>query len=254
MQKGNDCYENNTRVKFDYRLKLLIQKLHTDHSDVINKLKSYDYNILQDAQKFIRNYFFINQQEINIAGRLTKNAESMPEYFSLLCAVVSDLTKCENWREIWQQYVIGVYKYAIYPDNFDVKETVICMCSHTCCAENMVIIPNICTNLHLYIACVCITKTGIVSQYEFKTKRRLNDRYAKIIYDKEILKQTKLSLQEKWVDLVSRYTEKIKKYKLCCDCEQLIIEIGSFKKRCGLCHHIEKTKDIKPKCLLVFKK
>ena len=266
MLKGNLIYENDTRVKFDYRLKLLIQKLHTEYPNIINKLNIDDYDVLQDAQKFIRNYYFINQQEINIAGRLTKQYESCPEYFSLLCATVADLTKCENWNDIWKQYTFtfdennryskigNMYEFVNYDPKFDVKQSVICMCYHWCCAENMSIITNRNTKFKLLIACDCLEKTGIISSYEFKKKARLNDRYAKIIYDKEIIKQTKLSLQEKWVNLVNTYIEKIKDYKCCCDCKQLIIEKGSFKTRCSPCHHKEKTKDIKPKCLLVFKK
>jgi hypothetical protein len=99
MEQDQDYYENNTRVVFDYNLKLLVQKLHKEHSLIIEKLKSYDYIILQESQLFIREYFRINQKELNIKGRLTKGLESCPDYFALLCAVVSDLTKCQNWNK-----------------------------------------------------------------------------------------------------------------------------------------------------------
>lgn len=251
MLKRNDFYNNNTRVKFDYRLKLLIQKLHTEHPNIINKLNIDDYDVLQDAQKFIRNYYFINQQEINIAGRLTKQYESCPDYFALLCAVVADLTKCENWEDVWKQYAFSfdennrysenIFEFVNYDPNFDVKQHVFCMCSHWCCAENMSIITNRNTKFKLLIACDCLEKTGIISSYEFKKKARLHDRYAKIIYDKEMIKTNELLLEQQRKE----YEQKLKEYKLCYDCEQPIIKIGSFKTRCGSCHYKFKNKDNK---------
>jgi len=255
MQQGNDCYENNTRVKFDYMLKLSIQKLHREHPNIIEKLKSYDYDTLQEAQLFIRNYFMINQKEINIAGILTKKPQSCPDYFALLCAVVSDLTKCENWREVWQQYVVGVYKYVSYPENFEPKEKVYCMCSHNCIAENMAILPHQYTNLNLYIACDCIAKTGIISSYEFKKKAKTNDKYAKIIYDREILRTTKKTLKQKWTNMINTYIEKLKDYRHCIICEQLTIKKTepSYKRKCVSCYVNENSIYKQHKCLLVYK-
>jgi hypothetical protein len=258
MEQGKDFYENNTRIVFDYNLKLLVQQLHREHPHIIEKLKSYDYDMLQEAQLFIREYFLVNQKEINIAGRLTKKPESCPDYFALLCAVVSDLTKCENWREVWQQYVTGVYKYAQYPVVFDIEEKVLCMCSHLCKAENMAIIPNQYTNLNLYIACDCIAKTGIINSYEFKKKAKMNDRYAEIMVKREYLKKVKKSLEQKWSNIVNLYTEKIKTHKRCLDCTELKIEKGSFKTRCYICYENYQIKNNKkpPKgvCFLKMKK
>jgi len=268
MLQGNLIYENNTRVTFDYRLKLLIQKIHTEYPKIINKLKIDDYDVLQDAQKFIRNYYFDNQQEINIAGRLTKIYESCPDYFALLCATVADLTKCENWNDVWKQYAFtfdennrlsrigNMYEFVNYDPTFDIKQTVNCMCSHWCCAENMSIITNRNTKLKLFIACDCLEKTGIISLYEFKKKARLNDRYAKIIYDKEIIKTAKLSLKQKWAKMVSTYEQKIKDYRHCIICEQLTIKKiePSYKRKCVSCYVNDNSTLKINKCYLTFKK
>ena len=115
------------------------------------------------------------------------------------------------------------------------------MCSqYLCKAENMAIIPHQYTNLNLYIACNCIAKTGIINSYEFKKKAEMNDRYAKIIYEREQQRQ-QLKEQEKIQEQQRKEQEqKIKDYDPCMDCGKL--EIHKSKShwcfRCTPCFKI----------------
>lgn len=243
--------KNNTRVVFDYKLKLLILKLHTEHKDLINSLKNDDYLMLQDTQYRIRDYFVLHQNELNIAGILKHHYICCPDFFALLCAVISDINSCENWDDVWLQLTKSnkenqtlydssgnLFEYVNYEEDLNTKIIIKCMCSHLCCPENMSIITNTYTNLRVLIACDCLEKTGIISSYEFKKKSKLNDTYEKIMFNKANAKLKKQSYDIKWINVVKKYIETKNKYRFCDGCGILNINKNenSYIKKCKQCY------------------
>lgn len=246
-------YTNKTRIIFDYNLKLCIMNIPVE---LTRNLKSFDYLSLQDAQKQLREYFVSHQNEFNIAGRLTHSYECCPDFYALLSAVTADLSMCESWDDVYNQFVSslkqsetlydasnnslsGHFSLCDYGDDYDSKVKIVCMCSHLCCPENMSIITNRYTGLNVLIACDCLEKTGIISSYEFKKKVKKNDAYAKILVKKELEKQKLKNNFYKWEKIVSHCLEKNTTHRKCEECNVLCILKNEpiWKKKCLNCHY-----------------
>ena len=240
-------YDNNTRVTFDYKLKLCIMNMPTEMK---RNLESMDYLTLQEAQKEIRDYFLTHQNEFNIAGRLTESNHSCPDYYALLSAVTSDLSICESWDDVYKQFVSSFYheetlnggnsnfSLCNYGDDYDHTKEITCMCRHLCSPENMSIVSNDYTGFNALIACDCLEKTGIISSYQFKKKIKQSDCYAKILVKKEIEKQKQKNYINKWEKLVSMCLEKNETSRKCIECGILSIfkTEPHWKKKCLNCY------------------
>jgi hypothetical protein len=143
-------YLNDTRVEFDFRLKLCILNMP---KELKCELLSENPESLEDTQVRLREYFVNHQNEFNIAGRLKHSYECCPDFYALLIATVSDLSKCETWEDVFNQINIDeqvkdgmgnqvLYKLCEYEDDYDIDIKNICICSHTCKPENVSIITN----------------------------------------------------------------------------------------------------------------
>ena len=200
-------YENNTRVTFDNNLKLCIMNIP---SRIMSNLKSDNYETLQETQKQIREYLVNHQREFNIAGILKHSYECCPDFYALLSAVTSDLSKCYTWDDVYNQFFSSLsqtstlydssnntlssdFRLCNYGDDVNANIKITCMCSHLCSPENISIITNRYTELNCLIACDCLEKTGIINSYNFKKKVKQNDAYAKILLEKIIEKQKKIN-------------------------------------------------------------
>lgn len=247
-------YENNTRVVFDNNLKLCIMNIPVELKE---NLKTMDYVALQEAQKQIRNYFVTHQCEFNVAGRLTYSYESCPDFYALLSAVTAELQHCESWNDVYNQFTSSIqhnetlydasgncvirsdnFSLCNYEDEFDPKTKIVCMCSHLCCPENMSIITNRHTQLNALIACDCLDKTGIINKYNFITKAKKSDTYAKIFVKKQLEKQKKTNNTNKWETIVSKCIKQYELCRKCIDCNILSIlkTEPNWKKKCLSCY------------------
>lgn len=258
---------NNTRVVFDYKLKQCIMNIP---QRLLNQLRCEDYVHLQDTQEEIREYFRNHQGEFNVAGILKNSYENCPDYYALLSAVTADLSVCETWQDVYNQFTSsfkyneqlnnmydasGSFIFCDFPDDYNELIKITCMCSHKCCPENMSIITNNYTGLNNLIACDCLEKTGIISSYQFKKKRLQNDAYAKIIVKKEEAKNKKKNIYDLFEKIVSEYTNKINTFRKCQHCNVLNIlkEEPSWKKICKNCYIQKNQKIPKGVCLLKVK-
>lgn len=228
---------NQTSIRFDYNLKLLILKLRHEHSSLIHCLTSFNHDVLQDAQIEIRDYFFKHQNELNIAGRLTKTYESCSDYFALLCANVCDLSKCESWDDVFEQFRFTEISFCNFGDDPSMN-SLICMCSHFCKPFNMSIFCNKHTNYNALIACDCLTKTGIMNKNEFKKKSKKNESYAKLMYKFEVEKNKKKSSVEKWESMVKKYVDAKENYRCCSKCgvRNIHESQGNYVTMCKPCY------------------
>lgn len=233
---------NKTRITFDYKLKLLILNFRQTHKEEMVKFSLKSYLLLIQAQAVARQYFYDHQQELNIAGRLTNSSESMPDYYALMRALIVDLELCDSWEDVSKQILFQskwTYCNFSFTDKYDTPvDNIQCACSHVCCPENMSILENSLTNMHLLIACDCLTKTGITTAYEFKKKRKDNDVYAKIIYNKTLQKQTTQNVTKKWEQLVVKYINVKQTKRLCNTCGVYTINILEplWKVKCVACY------------------
>lgn len=258
---------NNTRVVFDYKLKQCIMNIP---KGLLDALRSIDYMCLQDAQEDIREYFRKHQREFNIAGILKNSYENCPDYYALLSAVTADLSACESWTDVYEQFTSsfryndqlnnmydasGSIIFCDFQEDYNELIKITCMCSHRCCPENMSIITNKYTGLNNLIACDCLEKTGIISSYQFKKKRLQNDAYAKIIVKKEEAKMKKKNIYELFENIVSKYTNKIITHRKCQQCNVLNIlkDDPAWKKICKNCYIQKNEKIPRGVCLLKTK-
>ena len=230
---------NKTRILFDYKLKLLILNFRQTYKEEMVKFSLNSYLLLIEAQAVARQYFYDHQQELNIAGRLTNSSGSMPDYYALMRALIVDLELCNSWEDVTKQILFkSTWNYCNFNSTDEYVDNIQCACSHFCCPENMSILENSLTNMHLLIACDCLTKTGITTAYEFKKKRKDNDAYAKIIYNKTLQKQTKQSVTKKWEQLVIKCINVKQTKRLCNACGVYSIDIKEplWKVKCVACY------------------
>jgi hypothetical protein len=232
-------------------------------------LKSMDYVSLQETQKQIREYFVKNQNELNIAGILKHSYMNCPDFYALISAVICDLSICDSWVDVYNQYkssfnsnqtlydasgnvINTVFTLCDYSDDYDPKNKIVCMCGHNCCPENMSIITNKFTNLNVLIACDCLEKTGIINSYNFKNKIKKNDSYAKILYKKELEKQKMSNRINRWEKFVLKTIELNNDKRKCEECGVLSIAKTEpeWKKKCLSCY---RTKPVGV-CLLIKEK
>jgi hypothetical protein len=232
-----------------------------------NNLKTMDYNCLQETQQKLREYFVTHQNEFNIAGVLKHSYVNCSDFYALICSVTCDLSICETWKDVYNQYKSSLhhketlydasnnllyrdFTLCNYDDDYDPKQKIVCMCGHNCCPENMSIITNKYTGLNALIACDCLEKTGIITSYEFKKKIKKNDGYAKILVKKELEKQKMNNKIYRWEKLVSKCVE-LQDKRICEECGILSIEKTApiWKKKCLSCHYKKNT----GVCLLINK-
>lgn len=166
----------NADFKYDNRTDInitdvtVIQFLIETQQKFPNHLKSFDYYILQKEQEELRKYFRINQDKINKKSKFTKS-----DYYAIIIAFISNLSYGMTWDDIWNQLQESNNRRFNNPKdfilfaNYESKHErsdyeTLCVCSQHCNPENCYIIQNYDTNRYLYIACVCITKTGIIDK------------------------------------------------------------------------------------------
>jgi len=244
-------YENNTRIVFDNKLKLCIMNISSELKD---GLKSMNYLTLEKTQKELREYFVLHQQELNIAGVLTLHYTSCPDFYALICAVTSDLSKCESWDDVCKQFFTSLvfkqketlneasndlFTFCDYDNvNINSRMQIQCMCSHSCKPENMSIVTNHFTHLNALIACDCLEKTGIINTYEFKKKVKQSDAYAKILVKKAEENQKMKDIVYRWEALVSKLISQNETHRKCMDCDMLSIlkTEPDWKKKCLKCY------------------
>ena len=189
-------YINQTNICFNDKLKECIYLFRSENPNgaisILRNGSTNDENIemINKAQADIRKWFANNQWRIDINSYLSVEIKSFqhPDYYALLNAVVVDLDQCENWDDVYKQI-----NEAITNNNANLSQTMSfldlgdfdetkefqykCLCGHSCKNENLALIKNPFTKLHLLVACDCITKTGIISKNEFKKRAEQNNSF-----------------------------------------------------------------------------
>ena len=263
--QNNINYINPTGILFDDKFKQFVDNLiETDPNGCISALKiahTTDDNIkyLMKAQDIIRHYF---------KTKYPSHRFDYPDYFAVVVATASDLSKCNSWYDVGQQFVESATKgitYCANPEDFESKRhDYACLCSHWCSRKSLSIILNKHTDLSILVACDCITKTGIVTKSQFKkgaieqanqvqierdrieTERKWKEYRDQIEREKiekernereQIKRIRQKMLINKFINIVNQYNSVIKqKLKQCADCPIRCIEKWATTKiRCIPC-------------------
>lgn len=221
---------NKTRIIFNDRLKNFIYRTKKNNPDL---LTSFEYNILLEDQKKLRNLLFENQIQININGRMTQKPESMPDYFAFMCAYVCDLSQCNNWEDVTQNLIkthinsrcdisLNNVDFPDYPDDMDFnKKSVNCCCGQCCFPDSLTILSYPQTKLKLLIACVCIKKSKIISnikKIDDMKPKKYKEEALKRQNSKKKLNNAKYFRKCEKCNLYNIDKNKQKEIKLCINC------------------------------------
>ena len=119
-----------------------------------------------------------------------------------------------------------------------------CICSYHR-LKKIFVVQNKYSKIEIQVGSECITKYKLLSKQELQKFKEAEKEYNR--KQREQLKQLEKQRKE--------WEEKLKYYRHCSKCEQLtVIKSAPINFICYTCYDKEKTKDIKPKCLLTFKK
>jgi hypothetical protein len=281
-------YDNKTNICFNNKLKECIKLLREENPNgaisILRNGSTSDENIemINKALIDIRKWFANNQRRIDMNSYLSVEIKSFqhPDYYALLTALVADLDQCESWEDVYNQV-----DKAIKENSANLSETMSfldlgdfderkefqykCLCGHNCKNENLALIKNPFTELHLLVACDCITKTGIISKYEFKKRAEQNHSF--YITQKKRAKLQKAAQQKlaEWayrysfwkmihtmIKIGREYSDRKKTHRSCLSCGKLNIEKTKPKKNidCVPCWISKQPVTVKSGVCLLLKK
>ena len=224
-------YINKTTIIFNESFKALVQEIrHLNPDDCINGLKDSiaseaNILILLASQKYIRNWF---SSRIKIG----KGCKSLPDYYAILNAVITDINICYSWDDVFKQVIESHKSCVSYircdgdDDRYFNKYQ--CICGQTCGRNSLSITTNIHTKLNCLTACECITKMGIISTSQYK-------RGALIAGRERGLKNE--FIRGKFINFIFKYVCIRDRFRKCNDCLcYVILKLEpSWKRKCLPC-------------------
>lgn len=249
-------YENNTRIKFNNKLKKFINNIKQKYPNIMT---SFMYEDLLEDQEKLRLILLENQNEIDICGYINTKSQSMPDYFAFICAYINDLSNCNNWNDITNVMIdthinnstdgsLNNILFPEYDDDIDCsKKQVQCCCSQNCYPDSLTILSNPITNLNLLIACSCITKTGIVNNY--KTLEKLKPKSFQNMVSKRNMKKKQ---SRKMIHNFEKFTIALLTNRKCKECHKYNIKVNEKEhiKLCKSCYFYSINPPV-GKCLLL---
>jgi len=215
---------NNTTIIFNDKLKSLYDEIHENHSDLIYQLS--DISRCKFANPEIRLIFDKNKDKLDYS---TDNEKlKKPDYFALICGLVSDYNNYNRWEEIMYYFddidaKINAFtnEYDEFLENSDSYNST-CICGK--------IINEICYlykdgDIKLIIGNVCVKKHIITNK-----NHPLHKKYKKV--RKKLKEQKKIYKQKK-----EEYEKLISEFRKCNDCNEYNIPIDEpiYKKVCLEC-------------------
>jgi len=216
---------NNTTIIFNDKLKSLYDEIHENHSDLIYQLS--DISRCKFANPEMRLIFDKNKDKLDYSTNNEKLKK--PEYFALICGLVSDYNNYNRWEEIMYYFDDIDGKICAFTNEYDeflensdnYNSTCICgqriaeICYLYKDGDIKLIIGNVCVKKHI------ITNKNHPLHKKYKKVRK------KIRTEKEINKKKK-----------EEYEKLISEYRKCMDCNKFNIPINepSVKKRCKNCY------------------
>ena len=205
----NSAILNITTIPFNQRLKDTITRLHTENpNNCIGKLRRFDYSSIIDAQATIRDWLQ--------KSKLTLRSKHMPNVYAFMCAVVCELSSCDNWDDVYNQLRrcgrVGFPEFEAGDDQSH------CACSHTVITENIISVLNETTHLHLLLGSTCGVKSGIITAAELK--KRARPKCYEQMKQKRAYRRTIPSL---WVSMTKRIIAKNATFRLCHGCRHLTV-------------------------------
>ena len=228
---------NDTTIIFNDKLKSLYDYIHENHNDVIEQLS--DLSECKFANPEMRLIFDKHKDKLDFSTN-NKNFEK-PEYFALICGLVSDYNNYNKWEEI-MYYFDDVETINHFTNDFDedirnngnFKST--CICGKS--------IEEICYlykdgNIILIVGNVCVKKYIITNKNHPLHKKFKKER-------KKLREQKKIYKQKK-----EEYEKLISEFRKCNDCNEYNIPIDEpiYKKVCLECfkskNEIERLNDKK---------
>jgi hypothetical protein len=281
-------YDNKTNICFNNKLKECIKLLREENPNgaisILRNGSTSDENIemINKAQMDIREWLVRNQWRIHMNSYLSRDIKSFqhPDYYALLNALAADLDQCESWEDVYKQIDEAIknnsanlsqtMSFLNLGDFDEAKEFQYkCLCGHCCKNENLALIRNPFTGLHLLVACDCITKTGIISKYEFKKRAEQNHSF--YITQKKRAKLQKAAQQKlaEWayrysfwkmihtmIKIGREYSDRKKTHRSCLSCGKLNIEKTKPKKNidCVPCWITKQPVTVKSGVCLLLKK
>jgi len=221
---------NNTTIIFNDKLKSLYDEIHENHSDLIDKLS--DLSECKFANPEMRLIFDKHKDELDYSTNNEKLKK--PEYFALICGLVSDYNNYNRWEEIMYYFDDIDAKITVFTNEYDEflensdKYNSTCICGQR--------IAEICYlykdgDIKLIIGNVCVKKHIITNK-----NHPLHKKYKKV--RKKLKEQKKINKKKK-----EEYEKLISEFRKCMDCNKFNIPINepSFKKTCKDCY-ISKNK------------
>jgi len=216
---------NDTTIIFNDKLKSLYDDIHENHIDLIDQLS--DISRCKFANPEMRLIFDKNKDKLDYS---TDNKKfEKPEYFALICGLVSDYNNYNRWEEIMYYFDDIDGKICAFTNDYDedirnnrsLKST--CICGQR--------IEEICYlfkdgDIKLIIGNVCVKKHIITNK-----NHPLHKKYKKV--RKKIRTEKKINKKKK-----EEYEKLISEYRKCMDCNKFNIPINepSVKKRCKNCY------------------
>jgi hypothetical protein len=236
---------NKTRIIFDSKFKGFINKLKFENDEILKQTNTYNYQVIENIQKQIREWVIKSQQCLTLCWADKKNkidygANSMPDFFVIFISLLVDLENCHNWNEVYEQFrklkdnkIIIDFEVDMSDNLLEDENLIIskCLCGHECLFKHMALLSNNKTEIKLWIACDCCEKTGIMTKTEFV--KRVRQARPKIMR----------AYKEKQLE---------KKFRRCSDCNELKIpnEEPNWKTICKFCYFCKNTKLNEGICLL----
>lgn len=149
------------KIKFNEKFMIFINKLKKEIDLSIMLNSNLDY--LLPTQQEIRKYIYKNSKMIELSsGKI--NSSSHPDLFAIMISIlVPNIEKFNSFQEILDLSYENRLELGLFSsDNVEGLEGPFkCACNHECCPDNLIILFNKDTGLHLAIGCDCASKTRL---------------------------------------------------------------------------------------------
>ena len=188
--KKDEQVINFTNIKFDKELIKFIGQIRDEVPS--HSLTTRGFNTLQDEQEVIRQKMMKYQYMLNFNSeniKLTESNTCHPDFYALMLAFISDLSKCYSWDNIIEQskdkdkVTLADFEHEI-EDDIGALDGYKCACNHHCFPMNQYLLSNKFTNHNLLIGCDCIEKNKILNKEDIKAlkeKRNFDKNYKKLM-------------------------------------------------------------------------